>query len=351
MGMMPGSTTSGAGAGSPTPPPDDTALAPYKDLRVVAMRVDPCFASSNPDPLGANCSAQLRLVIQQVLWQDHARVWDSAIHVFYSLSRAEVLALSQSLVALRVANEDGDSLGPLAPHPIMARQGLAGAMSTGVQRLILAYAGERNIVRVARLGIAVTPDPGALWNMSAFDVTNEPGAPTPRAIATLVGPDGAPTFLQRIVSWGPGPDPRLFAPSPSTTADADFTALGSLKPSSLSASDRQAALDALVRVENPRDFTAETLDCASCHTATAVEGDVALHDFAFDDTASPLSFAPDGKSVTAQDMKATFPADDSNIHAFGYVSNSYTPTSPAISQRVVNETAAVVEYLNDLPTP
>jgi hypothetical protein len=33
-----------------------------------------------------------------------------------------------------------------------------------------------------------------------------------------------------------------------------------------------------------------------------------------------------------------------NIHAFSYVN-----TSPTISQRVVNETAAIVEYLNHLP--
>jgi hypothetical protein len=44
-------------------------------------------------------------------------------------------------------------------------------------------------------------------------------------------------------------------------------------------------------------------------------------------------------------MAATFRAVDApfglNIHVFSYVG-----TSPTISQRVVNETAAVVEYLN-----
>ena len=68
--------------------------------------------------------------------------FDSALHVFYNLTRGEFLALfAEALVDLRVANANGEAAGPLAPHPIMARQGLGGSMAKGVEQLILLYAG------------------------------------------------------------------------------------------------------------------------------------------------------------------------------------------------------------------
>ena len=38
--------------------------AAYTDLHVVAMRLDPCFASLAPDPHGDGCANQLRLIFQ-----------------------------------------------------------------------------------------------------------------------------------------------------------------------------------------------------------------------------------------------------------------------------------------------
>jgi hypothetical protein len=66
-----------------------------------------------------------------------------------------------------------------------------------------------------------------------------------------------------------------------------------------------------------------------------------------DDRTSPLAFQPDGQSVVAAAMTPTFTTTTTpaiNIHAFSYVGQAAT-----INQRVVNETAAVVEYLNQLP--
>jgi hypothetical protein len=78
---------------------------------------------------------------------------------------------------------------------------------------------------------------------------------------------------------------------------------------------------------------------------TLIAKGVALPLFGFDDTMSPLAFQPDGTNVTAGDMQAVWtPSDFPNIHAF-----SYLGVDPGINQRVVNETALVVEYLNGLP--
>jgi hypothetical protein len=323
--------------------------AAYGDLRVVAMRVDPCFASLAPDPQGAGCTAQLRLVFQEVLLGQTIGVgnqtvtavaaFDSGLHAFYQLSRDQVLSLARALVALRVANEAGDVLGPLAPHPVMVRQGLAGPMSQGVQRLILQYAGEQNLVRAA-LASLIGSQGVSIWDMSAFDVGAGATVATPRTIPTLVVPAGGNASLEVITAGG------LQATfGPTTAGDLDFTALGN-QPAALSASARQAALDAMVRVENPKDSSPETVDCGSCHMAAPVEKFVAMPQFAFDDTTGPLAFRPDGRDVTSADMRATqdptifFP----DLHVF-----SYFGPYPSISQRAVNETASVVEYLNALP--
>jgi hypothetical protein len=310
----------------------------YADLHVVAMRIDPCFASLAPDPHGVGCAAQLRLVVQEVRAgaTGGASTFDSALHLFYSLTRPQLLTLARALVALRVANADDVTLGPLAPHPIMVRQGLDGAFSKGVRQLILQYAGENNLVRVAQLDIV---DGILAWNLAANDVTNAATATTtPFQIPTL--PAGITTDS---LTTGATLTPFSVMLITTTTSADNFIALDDGKAASLSAATRQSAFDALVRVENPTLNSANTIDCALCHLATPTEQLVAFPDFALDDRAGPFAFLPDGKSVNAADLVPTFNTSGGRLdmHAFSYVGQD-----ASINQRVVNETAAVVEYLN-----
>jgi hypothetical protein len=67
-------------------------------------------------------------------------------------------------------------------------------------------------------------------------------------------PDGGPLFSATLGA--------------TTNATDDFDALDSREVESLSASARQAALDAVVRVENPKDTSANTVNCSTCHMAT-----------------------------------------------------------------------------------
>jgi hypothetical protein len=350
VGPISGSAVVTDDAGNPV----DSGFAAYADLHVVAMRIDPCFASLAPDPHGAGCTAQIRLVFQEVRVagaDGGASAFDSALHAFYSLTRGQFLALARALVALRVANAGSASLGPLAPHPIMASQGLGGALSTGVRQLVLQYAGEQNLTRVALLSL-VQPPPSALpglafltWSFGAADVTNAEAASTsPFVIPTLSG-DGGGVTEQRLVA-GVVAGSATFEPA--TTSHDDLTPLSDGMPGNLDASAVQAAFDSLVRVENPANNSPNTIDCASCHVATPTELLVVSPVFGLDDRTSALAFRPDGKSVVAADTASTFPIGDppalDDVHAFSYLGQA-----PTISQRVVNETAAVVEYLNQLP--
>lgn len=338
---------------TPFSPPDGGSfelVAAYADLRVVAMRLDPCFASLAPDPHGVGCTAQLRLILQEVRAPSSGsgapQAFDSALHVFYSLTRQELLDLGRALVALRVANANGASLGPLAPHPIMVSQGLGGAMTQGVEALILQYAGVQNLIHTAQLSSTLN-ELGSSWTMSAFDVANAGTTVTAFAIPTLVQDAGA-VALQTVSSRVANPGSFSGADfEPATTSADNLTPLDDGMPTALGTSQVQAAFDSLVRIENPRDDSPNTIDCASCHVVTLTEDLVAMPLFSLDDTTSALAFVPDGKTVLAADMiptAGTGAAESIDIHAFSYIGQS-----PNINQRVVNETAAVVEYLNDLP--
>ena len=53
-------------------------------------------------------------------------------------------------------------------------------------------------------------------------------------------------------------------------------------------------------------------------------------------------FEPTSRFVSAKDVKTSFPPQERNLHAF-----SYKDTDPMINTRVINETAAIVKYLNE----
>ena len=282
-------------------------FAAYDALRVVAMRIDPCFASLDPDPHGAGCTAQIRLVFQEVRWEPSSSdagapvAFDSALHVFYDLTRGEFLALAQALVDIRVANANGEAAGPLAPHPIMARQGLGGSMAKGVEQLILLYAGEKNL--------------DSAWRSSAPSTTSSPRAPgrCRRPTWEPSRPWRPPVQFRHSAMWGRPldrvrgwsavwPGGRRGPAHVQRRVRPDVGDRGRLHPlddgtaESLSPSARETAFDALVRVENPRDNSPNTMSTAVGATwRRPPRSSVAMPLFSLDDTMGfPLAFQPDG---------------------------------------------------------
>ena len=317
-------------------------------LRVVAMRIDPCFAEVAPSPSGAGCAAQLRLVLQPIasspVDSGQHPAFDAGVHTFYRLSRAEVYALKDALVALRLANTNGEALGPLAPHPVLVQQGLGGPYGTGLRDLILGAAGRDNLVRVATL----SSDTGQAWSFRIFDIVD---ATTPVVVARDIPgiPAGVTTQTSLAFSASGGIPADLsagFDPSP-TDANA-FNELASTSSAlALAPAARMLQLDNLLRTENPRSTTPETVACASCHFAMIVKKRVAEKQFGSFADGSAAAFVADPAVVSAPDLRATFTMmTEFNIHAF-----SYNDTDPAIVQRVVNESAAILEYFAASPSP
>jgi hypothetical protein len=312
-----------------------TGSAPFANLRVVAMRVDPCFAALSPSPHGDGCKNQLRLVFQELMG-DGAEAFDSALHVFYAITREELTALTRAIASERQRSAGAERLGGLRPHPVMVRQGLTGAMATAVRGLILQYAGSQNLTRVTTMS---SSNAGFNWSFAGFDIQNVAAATlVPMRIPTL--PTGSDT--SQLFFRGFGREPQGNA-SPATTSSDNLMAFGNVDTATaLTAAQRGAAYDALLRVENPTKHSPDTIDCVSCHLATPGAKLVAEPKFGLSRAGNVNAFAPDGTFVRTSEMTPSF--DDAgtlNVHAFSYNGNR-----PGINQRTVNEAAAVVHYLS-----
>jgi hypothetical protein len=313
--------------------------ADYANIRIVGLRVDPCFASLAPSPHGDGCKNQLRLVAQELSTTgSNVDAFDSAMHLFYSLSRAELQELVRALVTLRAAQAPGVRLGKLAPHPVMVQQGLDGPMAQGVRDLVLRYAGASNLTRVTKLSME---NGGFQWRFAGFDVTDVATSTVASMhIPTLpAGSDLEQIFFRGFTAEMQG----TFTAH--TSSKDDLALLANLDSANAATADaRKAAFGALLRVENPTKNSPDTIDCASCHLATPVSDVVAGPKFALSSAGDPDAFSPDPAFVDAAEMAHTFDDGDAgalNVHAFSYVGDR-----AGINQRTVNETAAVVAYVN-----
>jgi hypothetical protein len=273
-----------------------------------------------------------------------ATALDAAVHVFYELSREQLLAAVDDLVAARHAASGDDDLGPLAPNPLLVRDGLDGAYAHSLATIITKYAGPPKLVRFtsfmleafnAAVPVANVPQ---FWLMHGHLVDG--ANVTPIVIPTLI--DNAVEMSLDLSTT----TPLVSRVNPTLTAPDDISVLINMDAATAAtAAARQAALDAALRIENPRHHTPDTIDCTSCHVAQpAIE--LVGSPLGLSATGDPNAFTPD-PSIRAADLVPTTQlvgADGGlNIHAF-----SYRGRDPMINQRVINETAANLALVNHL---
>lgn len=309
----------------------------YEDLKLVAFRIDPCFANVGPITDPSTCKNQLRLVFQSLSFDKTAgtNALDGAVHAFYSLDRDELVGLVNDIIALRKKQGGAKDLGPLNVHPLLAKQGLTGGEAKGLEALVLAHAGAKNLTRFTMF---FSTNLQTVWTFEGFDIAS--GKSTMMEIPTL--PKN--TFsVQYFVGFSQDLAGKF---TPPTKADDDMQILGNLADAkAASKAEQQAAFDAALRIENPDFHSPNTMDCASCHLAgpgRVITG----AKLGLSATDNENAYDPGSKYVTKKDMAQKTKVDMSNglnVHAF-----SYKNDQPMIAMRVINETASVVAYLNPL---
>ena len=314
---------------------------PYSALRVIAVRIDPCFGPVLPPADESTCEAQLRLVLQPIVGASSAlETRDAAIHTFYRLTREQLYAAKDTIVALRLASSGGEALGPLAPHPIIVQQGLGGTFHAGLRALILEVAGADNLTRVATMHKTASQT----WSFTIFDIAST--SPVEIARRTIAAVAAGTTTQSGNAFNLPSLD-AAFQPPP-IGPDAFNDLASALIAVNLTPEVRRAQFDGLIRVENPHVNTPDTVSCVTCHFAMIVKKRIAEPRFGLFDSSSPDVYTPIADLLAPGELRPTFSTTtfDFNIHAF-----SYLGTDLAIAQRTVNESAAVLEYFAASPTP
>ncbi|HEY0711234.1 MAG TPA: hypothetical protein VGF45_01075 [Polyangia bacterium] len=306
-------------------------------FRVVALRLDPCAGVTvvtNP----AACRSEVRLVAQPLALENRTvQARDFAFHLLFQVSRAELDDLLRSLLALKAL---GQSLAgvALAPHPIMVREGLKGEFVKGVNALIVKHLAPSKLVKVALMTVGPTGD-GTIWDFAQFVFQN--GALVPKSIAGFVADnghivqvsvnsreDGRTNVIEKGRQYGlPTPDPKIGFPM--ALVDSD-------QATALSTDALKVGLQRLRIIEDPAQSSVDRVDCGSCHFGMQAS---TYYQKLLGTAVAATFVAPAGQNV-----EQSVPANGNgrNIRAFGYLDSQ-----PVISQRVINESARVADWLSN----
>lgn len=307
-----GSTT---GTGGTMPEPvEDT----YPQLRVVSARIDPCF----PSLAAASCRHQVRLVMQPL--RDNL-FEDAALHVFYDLPPEDFQALLSDIQRLKRESQT-ESSGPLRVHPILSDEGPGGPFARGLRAALFAQIGADRLTRVTAMHFDGL---NFVWTFRGFDFADGVAHPI-----SILGTSDQQQSFHDFSSTG-------FAATVMPVFEADAP----LEPAWSSADLRdagrnvqQSAYSAALKLENPTIVDVESASCVACHTAGSVRlWSEAELGFSSTDDANHFESIFD-LSLAVSD---TVPPGPDRLRAFGYKGDD------AIwSQRTINDSAAVAEYLS-----
>ena len=300
-------------------------------LRVVGVRIDPCF----PLPTPQSCQRQIRLVWQplETTRQGQVRTVDAALHSFYVLDEAEFNAMLADIEAWKKQFNVKTQGLPLQVHPAWAEQGDQSPSLTAFHEIVKKYAGAQNMTR---LTLMVLRGAGDMWAFAGFDIID--GTPKNQVIPRLNR--GSQTFINQAIPRdhfaGSG---ILPAPQGDDTINKlAFESLRLLGSESEETIRKEAR--AIFRIENPKVFNPENMDCVSCHVAQPAKHwilnkrpDINIEQLWSKDIYRNARY--DMTNITEKIW------DTRRIRAFGYFGEG-----PAISDRVINESADVADIIN-----
>lgn len=301
----------------------------FRTLRVMGVRIDPCF----PLPTPQSCQRQVRLVWQPLDIHPRfgVRTVDAALHSFYILNDQQFSDLLKDLQQWKKQHNVSTAGLPLQLHPAWAVDGTNSSALQDFNEVILKYVGVQNLSRVTAM---VLRGAGDMWAFVGYNF--EQGQlklfPVPRIQRS------AQTFVNLAVPADQFANGQIL---PRPEGDDTFN---NLMEDSGQMLDNDALLlkefKAITRIEDPREFTPENMDCVSCHVAQQARTwsilnrrDLGLADL----------WSKDKYSNAAHNMenKSTELLNTQSIRAFGYFDRS-----TVISQRVINESAEVADAVN-----
>lgn len=301
------------------------------NMRVVAVRIDPCF----PLPTPQSCQRQVRLVWQPLEFTRRKTIEavDAALHAFYVLDDQQFSSILKDLAAWKKQFKADTTFKPLQVHPAWAKEGDSSPALVAFNKVILKHIGPNQVNRVTAM---VLRGNGDMWAFAGFDMRDGQldMSPVPR-----LGNRRSQSFVNLAV-----PADHFSGGGIAPSAKGEDT-LGNLVGESRKIETGMDELirreaRAAIRIENPKHFNPENMDCVSCHVAqpalqwlSANRPELKVKDL----------WSKEAYSNPKYDMSNTSPdpGNTRTIRAFGYFDQNV-----AISQRVINESAEVADLVN-----
>lgn len=309
----------------------------YDALRLVSLRLDPC--SSRGAAPGA-CTSEIRLVFQAL--HDEApgpgatgglAAADGAVHVMVDVPPDELVVVLQEILTLKRASGDL-ALHELAPHPILAKEGLSGPFAKGLRQVILGHLGGDRVARVTFFDHNFGLDQDG-WTFGVFD----------RAAGGGLVPGLVPTLGREteIVAGSSAHAPLVgssaepYDSQKTKDAVAALVSSGRPAPGAPEVAALGPVLGAALRVQDPRVHDASTTSCSNCHLA---EGAVSIASGIYGMPATGgFSHA---RSLARVDQRTSV----TNLHAFGWLGREVS-----IMQRTANESVLVADRMEKTLAP
>lgn len=310
--------------------------AGYPAAMITALRYDPCFPSLRALP----CQAQLRLVAQPVLTDADSvsMLDDSAAHLFYALSSTEARVVERELVQLK-ARSTVSTEGPLSVHPGILADA-SGQLEAALRAMVVSHCRADNLVRVTVNSFAMDH-----WIFSRFD--RIAGRLERQALTHLAQPSQTQAWLREAFINDLNDPSGTIDPAPELGFTALLRSERFQNGAPLDPIAAQVAAERLVGIENPDRSSTDDVDCVSCHLATQARLYASRNGVRFTGLAQSYQ-APAGQPIEL----LLVPELRGNLGAtinFGWHSQhdglGRQIRVPSISQRTVNESAAVADYL------
>jgi hypothetical protein len=283
-----------------------------KALKVVAVRIDPCFREENVE-----CRRMIRFVWQPLVFEENRFTsLDAGIHTFYELNEAQWQNFLKELPAGAPGSKPGI-------HPLLAKEGYQGATWQKLQ-VILKYCNPVTLVRAT----AMTVNPlGNIWFFTGLEVK----AGVTQAIKIPRINDFTQGFFANVSDLD-SPEFRVaMDPAPQDQASFLRVLRDSLSAHQLPDAELQEATREGLRLENPKATHPSMVDCASCHSArlTTAWAARSFPDWDWLNLFEKELFVDNGKAV----MPAPKTTPANVLRMFGYFNDE-----PVISRRVEFET-------------
>lgn len=294
----------------------------YRDqLKVVGIRIDPCFTEGEGPQ---SCRRQIRLVWQPVfVAQDTVSTRDAGVHSFYEFDEATFNLLLQDWQKL----SSGKSTDALQIHPLLRKEGYGGPYWKYLRELIIKYCGEKNLVRVTAMNVM---NGELMWIFQGFDVIV--GQTKNVRIARVGSVSQAVIVTSSQFSSFTG---GMMPPPQQDPAFAELIKDSATVKKKYSEEQIQKIMVSAFEYENPTKHNPGTVDCASCHLANSARqwGQMHFNTWDWQKEFSNVAY----QSTWNLENTTPGPLRTNRLRAFGYFIDQ-----PAISQRVVNETAATM---------